>query len=412
MTYDQALEKVHSCLKFGIRPGLGRISHLLSALGNPQDKLQFVHVAGTNGKGSVSNMLANIFIKAGKRTGLFTSPFIIDFRERIQLDGEFISKTDFVSCAEEVFKIASVMVDQPTEFEIITAIAFYYFFLKNCDVVVLEVGLGGRLDSTNVIGTPLASVITKVSLDHMNILGNTVSEIAAEKAGIIKPGGITVVSPNQDLKTLQVISDRAEELGNKLVVCKNLSKSYNGKRFLYKDRLYELKLLGSHQVENAITAIETAKAIGVDDMTIAFGIKATVLPARFEVLSTKPVVILDGAHNQDGVKTLAKNVRHFLKGRKVVSVVAMMEDKQWQEGVIEIGGFSSTVIATKSSNPRSVDPAKVVPLLGCELDYDFKSAVRRGLELASSDPTGALLVCGSLYLASDVRDYLIKLLSN
>lgn len=408
MTYEQALEKVHSSLKFGIRPGLGRISYLMRALGNPQDKLKFVHVAGTNGKGSVSAMVANMLIKSGKRTGLFTSPYVIDFRERIQLNGEYISKSDFAKCAKEVFIVADKMKEQPTEFELITAIALYYFWLKNCDIVVLEVGLGGRLDSTNIIGTPLVSVITKISLDHMNVLGDTIKLIAGEKAGIIKPGGLCIVSANQDEDAVCVIKDKAKNVGSELILCKNLSKSYNGKRFIYKDKMYELSMIGAHQVENAITAIETGIALGLDSKYIARGIKATVMPARMEVLSANPIVILDGAHNMDGVKTLAMNVRHFLKGKEVISVVAMMEDKQWEDAVVEIESFSDTVIATKASNPRSLDPAKITSLVGGEIDYDKYSAVRRGLELVREKSDRALLICGSLYLAGDVREFTLK----
>ena len=406
MTYTQAIEKVHSALKFGIRPGLDRISYLLNRLGDPHKKLKFVHIAGTNGKGSVSAMLSCMLIKSGRKTGLFTSPYVIDFLERIQIDGQMISKQDFAFCAEQVFAVADKMQDKPTEFELITAIALYCFWLKNCDVVVLEVGLGGKYDSTNVIENPLVSVITKVSMDHMNILGDTLEEIALQKCGIMKPGGTTVLSPSQEQAVINVVRGEAERLDNKLIECRQNSKFYNGKRFIYEDKMYELKMLGAHQVDNAIAAIEAGKVLGLEHKCIYSGIKQAFLPARMEVLSTSPIVILDGAHNMDGVKMLARNVRRFLKGKKIICVMAMMEDKQWQEAAVEINMFADKIISTKCSNDRCVDPAKITRLVGSDLDYNPFSAVRKALDMADED--SAVLVCGSLYLASDVRDFILR----
>ncbi len=408
MTYESALSKIHSSYQFTTRPGLERVSRLLKRLGNPQDNLEFIHVAGTNGKGSVSVMLAEIMRACAKKTGLYTSPFVADFRERFQINGEMISKSEFVSIAETVFSEADKMTDDmPTEFELITALAMLYFSNHKCDVVVLEVGLGGTYDATNVIQTPLASVITPVSFDHTEYLGDTLEEIAYNKAGIIKPGGITVLSCRQSREAADVIRKIAEEKNNRLIACDNkLIKSYNGRSFIYKDKLYHLSMLGTHQSENAVTAIETAKALGADDIAIRKGIEAAKLPARMELLSREPAVILDGAHNIDGIQMLCRNMRRFFSDREIIVVMAMMADKRWKDCVLEIEKIASCMITTEASNPRSLDCAELAKITGgipLKNPYD---AVRAAI--AKCTDHSLVLICGSLYLAGDVRDFVIR----
>ena len=294
MNYTEARAYVDSTEKFGIRPGLERITKMMTYLGNPQDKLKFVHVAGTNGKGSTCTMIASILSGAGYRTGLFTSPYVIDFRERFMVDGEMISEEEFAEIMTRVKTVNDLLEKSGcnlTQFELITAVAFLWFSQKECDVVVLECGLGGRLDSTNVIKEPLCSVITKISLDHTDILGDTVEKIAGEKAGIIKPGCPVVLAPNQRQETVSVIVRRCAELGSPLIVSgmeKVTEKAmlptmtevfYAGLRFI-------VPLAGPHQVENAITAVNAARELNerglrISDEKIVAGIAKAKIPARF-----------------------------------------------------------------------------------------------------------------------------------
>ena len=256
MNYNEALSYVHSLLVFGSKPGLQRMSRVMAKLGSPQKHLKFIHIAGTNGKGSTATMLSNVYIKAGLRVGLYISPFVTDFRERIQLNGQMIEQNDFAHFAQKV-KNTNVTL---TEFEFITAAAFCYFAEKQCDIVILETGLGGRLDATNIIEKPLCSVITHISLDHTGVLGDTIEQIATEKCGIIKNRGLTVTDMNQEPEALQVIKSHS---GNLIIPSKEdlkiLSADIFGNTFIYKGEKYETTLAGLHQVSNAVSVIETVK---------------------------------------------------------------------------------------------------------------------------------------------------------
>ena len=405
MNYQSTLHKIHALNKFGTRLGLERVSALLHRLGDPQKGLQFVHIAGTNGKGSVSKMLAEILKAEGKCVGLYTSPFVIDCRERIQLNGEMIAQEDLCACAAKVFAAAEAMDDSPTEFEIITALAMVFFAAKQCDIVVLEVGLGGMYDATNVIDTPLASVITSIAFDHTEYLGDTLTSIAMNKAGIIKEGGKTVLAYGQAPEVVELIRQKAAEMHNDFYVCENKTRSYNGKAFFYKDKLYELSMLGFHQMQNAVTAIETAKVLGAGDTAIFKGIKAARLPARMELVRRAPDVVIDGAHNTAGIDALCKTVRHFFADKKIIAITAMMADKAWQESVLKIESIADTVIATKASNPRSLEAEKIGAYLHCDYDDNPREAYARACALA--DKNTLILICGSLYLASDMRSFMI-----
>ncbi len=404
MNYQQAIAKIHSFDKFGTRLGLERVSALLCALGNPHKRLRCIHIAGTNGKGSVSKMLSEIFAAQGQKVGLYTSPYVTDFRERIQLGGEMISKEDLAYYAEKVFAAVATMEQTTTEFEIITALAFLYFAQKQCDLVVLEVGLGGIYDATNVIDTPLASVITSIALDHTEYLGDTLASVAANKAGIIKPGGNTVLAFGQAPEVVALIERVAAEKNNRFIECRNETGSYNGKAFFYKEKLYELSMLGFHQLQNAVTAIETAKLLGASDAAIFKGIKAARMPARMELVSRAPDVIIDGAHNLAGVETLCKTVRHFFADKKIIAVCAMMADKQWRESVLAIESIADTMVATRASNPRSLEAGQLGSYLHCPHFEDARQAYEYAKSLAGED--SLILVCGSLYLAGDLRNYI------
>ncbi|MBE6818230.1 MAG: bifunctional folylpolyglutamate synthase/dihydrofolate synthase [Ruminococcaceae bacterium] len=406
MNYQQTLAKIHAFDKFGTRLGLERVSDLLRRLGNPQRDLAFVHVAGTNGKGSVSKMLAEIFSAQGKKVGLYTSPYVIDFRERMQIDGEMIAEEALCAVAEKVFREVEQMEDTPTEFELITAMAMLYFKEAQCDLVVLEVGLGGIYDATNVIDTPLLSVITSVSFDHTEYLGDTLASIAENKAGIIKPGGKTVLAYGQAPEVIDVIRKKAEKEKNSLLVCRNKTRSYNGKAFMYEDKLYELSMLGFHQLQNAVTAIESAKMLGASDAAVFKGIKAARLPARMELVSRNPAVIIDGAHNAEAMDYLCKNIRHFFSDKKIVAITAMMADKEWKESLLKLESVTDEIIAVKASNPRSLPPEDIAAFLHCAYEADAKKAFLGAMDAA--DNNTLILVCGSLYLAGDLRSFILQ----
>ena len=308
MTYSEAVAYIHSLLVFGMKPGLSRISVLLSELGDPQNDLKFVHVAGTNGKGTTSNMLSRILVEAGYKTGLFTSPYVFSFCERIQVNHQNISESalaETVSIVRDAIERLNRRGIVPTEFEAITAAALLYFKNAGCDIAVMEVGLGGRFDSTNIIPCPEVCVITSISLDHTKVLGDTIAKIAFEKAGIIKEGGVTVTTNRQEFDALQVIQNTAAEKHNRLVVADVNSAKVQSQKlgetvFTYGGREYTMPLTGLHQVENAVGAIETARCLaGVTEENILNGIRKTVMHGRMEILPGPPPVLLDGGHNPE-----------------------------------------------------------------------------------------------------------------
>lgn len=423
--YERSLSYIHSLLKFGTRPGLERVSALLDELGRPQDKLKFVHVAGTNGKGSFCAMMSEILKSAGYKTGLFTSPYVFDFRERIQIDGEMISEEELCEITAQAREAAEKIAGrglQPTEFEFITAVALKYFADKDCGVVVLEVGLGGRLDSTNIIKTPLVSVIMSISLDHMAVLGNTVEEIAAEKSGIIKENGVTVCFSGQDERAERIIRRTAEEKGNLYIKSdpesiEVLSCTLQGTKALYKDMELFIPLIGGHQVYNAQTVVDAALALNgrglvISPENIAAGIGKARIPARMELFGKNPLTILDGAHNHEGVEVLLRNLNKLLAGRKLTVLMGMMEDKDYVFAASEISKLAGTFTATLPSNPRAVSPKVLAGIAakncdGVSVCEDPCEAYREIYRKAQKDDV--ILVCGSLYLAGDVRGEIVSL---
>ncbi len=422
MTYEQALEYIHSLNRFGIKPGLERITALLNSLGNPQQKLKCIHIAGTNGKGSTSTALSNIMIADGKKTGLFISPFVVDFRERIQINGEYISKTDLAGLTEKIAEIVpeveKQVEDNITEFEFITALMFTYFKEQNCDVVVLEVGLGGRLDSTNVIKNPLATVITKIALDHIAVLGDTIEKIALEKCGIIKPNCPVITSSKQNSIALEVIKETAQKQNSKLVLAdvesvSNLSLKPFGSEFVYNDISITVNLAGAHQVENMSAVIETALELGVSKSAIQRGVANTCFPARLEVISKSPFVIIDGAHNENGADVLANYLdEHSLRP---VTILGMMADKNCEAVIEKIASRSKIVYTVKvEGNPRAESAKNLANMAKKHCDdamalNDYQAALDIAAKKAK-ELSLPLLICGSLYLASDIREMAINYL--
>lgn len=423
MNYEDAINYIEGRAVFGSRPGFERINALLAALDHPEKGQKYVHVAGTNGKGSVCTATANILTAAGYRTGLFTSPFVSDFRERIQIDGEFIEKEALCRLTERVKEIVDGLDaedNSPTEFEVITAIAFLYYLEKQCDVVVLEVGLGGLLDSTNVIDTPLVSAIVSLSFDHMGVLGNSIEEIAAQKAGIIKEGGITVSAPHQPESALAVLSETAAAKHNEFIVAdpeeiEIISEDINGKVLSFRDRTMTLPLMGPHQTDNlsvTFAIIDVLRKLGyeIPDDAVCEGVSKTVLPARTEVLSKSPLVILDGGHNADGARALKDVLTDFVSVPKTL-VIGVMADKEVDEVLAQLAPLATRIVTTMPSNPRALSAedlaAKARAFCGdvtAEPEPCKAFDLARRLTMAGE----ALIVCGSLYLAGDVRGHIIE----
>ncbi|QEY33808.1 bifunctional folylpolyglutamate synthase/dihydrofolate synthase [Caproiciproducens galactitolivorans] len=427
MTYTEALKKISSLERFGSKPGLERIQKLLQMMWNPQDSLKYVHVAGTNGKGSTCALIASVLEKARYKTGLFISPYVTDFCERMQINGEKISHEELAEMVGKVFPLVERMNQNGeiiTEFELVTALAFAWFAQKGCDIVVLEVGLGGRLDSTNVIQTPLVSVITSISSDHTKVLGNTLAQIAYEKSGIIKDGGVTVCYPEQKPEVLEILQKTADKRNNRFVLADMksvvpLSMNLNGTGLLYGELLVHLPFLGEHQIKNAVTALaalEVLKEKGyhISGHSFESGFASASFPARMEVLSMNPTVILDGAHNPDGMAALAATVRKYLPDKKITAIVGMLSDKDVKASVENLAGLFSNVITLVPKNPRAMsaeDLAEHFRLVGtpAESMENSREALKKALSVVGKE--GTLFVCGSLYLAGELRPLALDLLS-
>lgn len=422
------------------RLGLERIRELLERLGRPQDRLKFVHVAGTNGKGSTCAYLASILGAAGYRTGMFTSPYIERFEERIRVDGVMISPDELRDVTLAVREHAEAMAeetgDHPTEFELMTAVALEHFARCGCDIVVLEVGLGGRLDSTNVIDAPEACVIARIGLDHTALLGNTFAAIAGEKAGIIKEGS-AVVSWPQESEAMAVIEHAAAEHGCELRV-PDFAQLEEGairwedgvspfRPFSYKE-CADLRtgILGSYQPQNATVALEVVDVLRgrgwrIPDEAVRAGVAQTRWPGRFEIVEggSSPdgfATVVDGGHNPQGARALADSLAEVFPGRKPVFVIGVLEDKDYPRMLEDVLPLGSAFVCVTPDNPRALPAHKLArairwtgqDLLGCSacvnpvVARDFEDAIRRARELAG--PDGLICAFGSLYSVAALKE--------
>ena len=424
MDYQEALAYIHAVHWQGHKPGLDRIRTLLAALGDPHKQLRFVHVAGTNGKGSTAAMLDSCLRCAGYRVGLFTSPYINRFNERIQVDGVPIPDADLVRLVEQVQPAASAMADVPTEFELITALGMLYFVQTRCDIVVLEVGLGGALDSTNVIDPPECAVITALGMDHVKELGPTLADIAAAKAGIIKPGS-PVVSYGGVPEADQVIARTAAAQGAPLMVV-DFGKltlrdaSLEGQTFDY-DGLQglTLPLLASYQPRNAAVAIEALRALRargwqIPDSAIRQGLAQVRWPGRFELLRRDPPFLLDGSHNAHGMRATAESLRALFPGEPFVFLVSIMADKDADEMLRLLLPLAKGFVTVTAPSPRAIPAAELaarIEALGgrAEPAGSIPAAVARVCALAGRGPAAAL---GTLYFSGEVREAVADLAKN
>lgn len=417
MSYEETLRYIHSVKWQGSKPGLSRTRELLEALGNPEKALKFVHIAGTNGKGSTAAMIASVLRKAGYKTGLYTSPYIIRFNERIQVNGEHISDRDLEDLMEEIRPFADAMDDPPTEFEIITALGMKYFLNKKCDIVVLEVGLGGELDSTNVIDTPEVAVITAIGLDHMAQLGSTTAEIAAAKAGIIKEGGDLVVYPGEkdveDIlkKTCTERHTRLHKTDFSRLTIHHVNLDEVSFDFVpyYNIRL---PLVGTYQPYNAavaVTVLEVMRRKGYQITVgdILGGLNSVCWPGRFEVLRRNPVFILDGAHNPHGIAATFESLKNHFGNKKLIFLVGVMADK-------DVSGMMGTIVAMAKSfitvtphNPRAMPAESLAKLLSAygiptKAYSRIEDGVAEAVRQAGKD--GVVVALGSLYFSADIRE--------
>ncbi len=429
--FENPIRRIEAYQRFGSILGLSRMGRLMEGLGNPQDKLQYIHVAGTNGKGSVCRYLYEVLLASGYSVGLYTSPFLEDFRERIELDHQMIPMEALTRVTDLVIFEAERMVeegfDSPTEFEIVTAIAFVYFAETMPDFVILEVGLGGKGDSTNIIKSSLVSIITSIGHDHMDRLGNTLTAIAAEKAGIIK-SGVPVVMQVEDQEAARVIARVAYEKKSPVIDAGKLKPvgvmiTLSGTRFeldiegvRYRD--VEISMAGEHQVKNATTALAAiellrkSSIIKINQEGLCKGMKAAIMKGRFEILGSNPCFILDGAHNREGVEALIHAVdRHFF-GKKILYVVGILADKEVDQMVNCMAAYaagSGFFIATEPNSPRKLSSATLCAAFrarGCECIDEPKpmNALAKARKMALD--YDAILFTGSLYMIGEIRKVL------
>lgn len=427
MNYLEALAFLKSLEKKGINLGLMRIEKLLAKMGNPQDSLRFVHIAGTNGKGSTSTLLANMLICSGYKVGLFTSPTVLTYRERIQLNNKPIQKESLAECTSFVQEIVANIKDAneiPTLFEVETAIAFEFFKREKCSIVCLEVGLGGKLDSTNIIKPPLLQIITSISLDHTNLLGNTIEEIATEKAGIIK-GAKTIVYPLMNNLALKVLKNKCIETKSVLIKpsindLEIINDDFFNFTFKYKNETYKKALLGKFQIYNCLTAITAAKELTkldfkITPLAIKKAIETTTLPARTELISRNPLIILDGAHNIEGAKALEQTLLNFKK-QEITLIIGILKDKNYEQILKHLAPHATKIITVTPNNPRalSAEDLKKVAKKDCSnvlSSSSFEQTIAKEFERLNNNNknnTKVLIVCGSLYLAADIRPLLLK----
>lgn len=417
MTEREAEALIRQRAWAGQKPGLDRIRRLLERLGDPQKKLKFVHIAGSNGKGSTAAMLASILERAGYRVGLYTSPFINRFNERMQVNGRQIPDGVLAELTEHIRPYADAMADSPTEFELITALAMEYFRRERCEIVVLEVGMGGELDSTNVIAAPEAAVIAAMGLDHVRELGPTMADIARAKAGIIKPG-CAVVSYGGNAEADPVFQQACAQRGARLHT-PDFSAivpgafDLDGQSFSYKTwRDLRIPLVGRYQMNNAAVVLETVAVLRdrgwrISDEAVRLGLEHTRWPARFEVLRRDPVFIVDGGHNPHGIRATAESLQRLFPGRKITFVTGVMADKDVESILGLIVPLAEQFFTVRPENPRAMkaeELAERIRALGaravpCE---SVAAGVARAIEAEGAN--GVACALGSLYMSGEVRE--------
>ena len=422
MDYEDAIRRLESLIDYERTPAaaaaarvwnLDRIAHMLQAVGNPHLGMRFLHIAGTRGKGSTAAVTASILTSAGYRTGLYTSPHLQSFRERIRIDGRMISEAELASLVQEVEPIieetSASEIGAPSFFDVYTFLGLMHFARNKVDFAILEPGLGGRLDATNVV-TPIACAITRIGVDHTEELGDTLAQIAGEKAGIIKPG-VPVVTSEQPNEAMEVLERVCRERGCRLVMAPSveiLSADEHGQRLrvhLDGEPLeFECPLLGAHQAENVAVAIGLIGLIrqmgfSIPDETIIEGVRSVRWPGRFQIVRTHPYVVLDGAHDETGAKAVAATIRSLFPGRRVIMVFGMMRGHDAEAVVGELSPLAKKIYITSAASPRAIDPSAIQRILDGEIRVPVSEAIEKALREA--DKEDVVLITGSLYVVGE-----------
>lgn len=428
MTTQQAIEALHALPRMGQgAPGLARMQNLCDHLGNPEKELQCIHIAGTNGKGSLAAMTSSILTAAGYKTGLTISPYVVDFRERFQIDGEMIPPRTLANLTEKVLDAIDVIEaeggEKPVEFEAVTALAFLWFAREKCDLVVLETGLGGRCDATNVVPHKLVAAITKIGYDHMEVLGDTLDKIAAEKAGIIKEGTVVVNYPDQPAEAMGPILTAAAEAHTSIITPdKDDLTLLRGKRLEnridYGGYRAALGLPGTHQANHAAMAVEIALALwrefgyDISDDAILQGLADARMPARIEVLRRHPLLLLDGCHNPDGAKMLAATLTRADFEENLVGVLGVLADKDYKDMLSDLAPCFAKVYTVTPNCPRALSAEELQKEARFHTDAEaadsVADAIRKAVDYADENNLAGVVVCGSLYLAAEARPLLLK----
>lgn len=428
MTTQQAIEALHALPRMGQgASGLARMQNLCDHLGNPEKELQCIHIAGTNGKGSLAAMTSSILTAAGYKTGLTISPYVVDFRERFQIDGEMIPPRTLANLTEKVLDAIDAIEaeggEKPVEFEAVTALAFLWFAREKCDLVVLETGLGGRCDATNVVPHKLVAAITKIGYDHMEVLGDTLDKIAAEKAGIIKEGTVVVNYPDQPAEAMGPILTAAAEAHTSIITPdKDDLTLLRGKRLEnridYGGYRAALGLPGTHQANHAAMAVEIALALwrefgyDISDDAILQGLADARMPARIEVLRRHPLLLLDGCHNPDGAKMLAATLTRADFEENLVGVLGVLADKDYKDMLSDLAPCFAKIYTVTPNCPRALSAEELQKEARFHTDAEaadsVADAIRKAVDYADENNLAGVVVCGSLYLAAEARPLLLK----
>ena len=419
MTGQEAVNFIHERAWTGRKPGLSRTFTLLERLGSPHEKLKFVHITGTNGKGSTAAMVSSILTQAGLRTGLYTSPHLWTFHERFQVDGVPISDAMLGELGELVIKAGEGMEDPPTEFELMTALGLEFFLRMKCDIVVLEVGLGGRLDSTNVIPAPEAAVITNIGLEHTQELGNSRTLIAQEKSGIIKKGCSTVLDHHSG-EVEDVVKEVCRQMESPLTVTapqtlEVLESNRDGQTFRYRGKgPYHISLLGPHQLYNAMTALDTIWTLShrswkIEEQAVAQGLENAVWPARLELVRRNPDILLDGGHNPQCMAALHDALEELYPGKKMIFLTGVLGDKDYPDMINKILPLAKSFVTITPDSPRALSAQELADYLhGLGIQADACETTEQVIQqaLALAGPEDVVCACGSLYMIGEVRHLL------
>lgn len=430
MNYEEAIDFIHSTYKFGSKLGLANITKLTELLGNPQNSYKIIHIAGTNGKGSTSNMIHDVLMDAGYKTGLFISPFLEEFTERIQINKVHIDKKSLARITSLVKEKIEIMLNEgynhPTEFEVVTAIGFKYFQEQHIDFLVLEVGLGGRFDATNVVTNTLVSVITSISYDHTEYLGDTLEKIAFEKSGIIKENSKVVIYPQEDNVVNTIVQIANERHADYYLTDKNniekISGNLTGQLFKYLKtdvfNLPEVKInfLGEHQLYNALTVLRTLEIVKlsgyhITEKNIINGLADCRFAGRFEILHENPVIVLDGGHNINGIEYFSKAVKEYFKDNKIILFFGMLKDKNPKDVLPFLIPLCKEIYTLTPNNPRAMEAHDLARLISD--NYDINATPLNSYEdiidiVKNADTKEYIAFVGSLYMIGEVRTLLKK----